>query len=498
MVMNKRLISFKNRNIFKILLSFAVLLLQTACAQTSDDSFEAAWQKFINRPELKHANVGLLISDAQTGEQIHAFRNEKILMPASVQKLISTAYALETLGPDYRFKTEVAYSGKPDSLTGILNGNLYVIGGGDPTLASKYFAGTGRDIVSETIQELKAHGIKKINGRIIALDGIYGTQRAPSTWGWQDIANYYASGASGLSYSDNDYTLVFDTRCNIGELVSLKGQKPEVPGMTFINEVTAYEGKSDLSYIHGSEYSNLRYIRGKLPDGEADYEIRGSLPNPPLYLAQIIEASLKENQIQVAEEAECRQFAEDVGWTRIVQIFSPELQHIVQKTNRHSINLYAEHLLRQPLAVQKPAAGIDEALDSMRMFWQRKALYNDAVKYYDGAGLSLAAGLSPQHLADILFYMKHHSSSSGVFIESLPVSGEQGTLRYFLHKSPAKGQFRLKSGSFTGIRSYAGYGTTKSGRELIAVLMINHFTGDTYALRNKMADLFESMYLTIE
>jgi len=155
-------------------------------------------------------------------------------------------------------------------------------------------------------------------------------------------------------------------------------------------------------------------------------------------------------------------------------------------------------MLRQPLAVKKPAAGIDEALDSMKVFWKQKGLDNEAVNYYDGAGLSLAAGLSPQHLSDILYYMKHKSANSAVFTESLPVSGEQGTLRYFLHKSPAKGQFQLKSGSFTGIRCYAGYGTTKSGRKLIAVLMVNHFTGDTYALRNKMADLFESMYLMID
>jgi serine-type D-Ala-D-Ala carboxypeptidase/endopeptidase (penicillin-binding protein 4) len=488
----------KKAKLFNVFSVIFLWLLQTACAQTADESFESAWQKFLNLPELKHANVGMLISDAQTGESIHAFRSEKILLPASVQKLISTAYALETLGPDYRFKTEVAYSGKPDKLTGVLNGNVYIIGGGDPTLGSKYFSGSGRDIVAEAIREIKAQGIKRINGSIIALDGIYGTQRAPSTWGWQDVANYYASGASGLTYSDNDYTLTFDTRSNIGEPVILLRQEPNVPGMIFINEVRAYDGDSDLSYIHGSEYSDLRYIRGKLPAGKATYEIRGALPNPPLFLAQLVETGLEENAIRVSEGAAGKQFGENAGLTRIVQIYSPKLEEIIKQTNRHSINLYAEHMLRQPLAVKKPAAGIDEALDSMKVFWKQKGLDNEAVNYYDGAGLSLAAGLSPQHLSDILYYMKHKSANSGVFTESLPVSGEQGTLRYFLHKSPAKGQFQLKSGSFTGIRCYAGYGTTKSGRNLIAVLMVNHFTGDTYALRNKMADLFESMYLMID
>lgn len=493
--MSKASKMFFSGNMFWV---FVFVMLQAACAQTNKKGFESDWQKFVEQSELKHANIGFLVIDAQSGLALQEYESRKVFLPASVMKIITTAYALETLGPNYRFTTQVAYSGKPDPLTGQLNGNLYIIGGGDPTLGSKYFSAASKDLFKKTLAALKSRGIKKISGNIIAFDGIYGTQRAPSTWGWQDIANYYASGASGLSYADNEYSLIFDTRVPPGDTVNLLRQEPPVKGMRFINEVTAYEGDSDLSYIFGSEYSDLRYIRGKLPAGDARYTIRGSFPNPPLFLARRMKSYLSQNALTVSGEALQKSHINQTGLSRVVRLYSPGLMNIINVTNKHSINLYAEHLYRQPIAVKLPGSGIDAALDSMHAFWSRKSELSEAEIYADGAGLSPSARISPAHLADVLFYMKNRASFSKLFEKSLPVSGEQGTLRYFLHRSPAKGKFRLKSGSFTGIRAYAGYGTLKSGREVIVVLIVNNFTGGTYALRKKMAVLFEALYLRQE
>lgn len=475
-----------------------VPLLLLTCAKKPAGSFETDWQQFKSLPELKHAGIGLIITDASDRSIIFSENQEKLFLPASVHKLITTAYALEKLGPEYVFETKVYYDGTIDTANHSLQGNVYVIGGGDPTLGSKYFKKVNKDISVEIIAALKSLGVSKLRGNIIVSDAIYGTQRAPSTWGWQDVANYYASGASGLSFADNQYSLFFNTQVRNGETVKLLRSEPNMDNLLFINEVTAYSGSEDLSYIHGSEYTRLRYIRGKLPAGKVEYEIKGAMSNPPLFLANKLVNNLDSSGISVEGSARHERVSAPEHAKLMVSLQSPALRYILRITNHSSINLYAEHFLRQPLAEENPGQGIDEALTAMQDFWKDKGLYHEALKYYDGAGLSLANRISPKHLSDILYYMKHQSQYSEVFKESLPLAGTEGTLRRFLNKSAAKGKFQLKSGSFTGIRCYAGYGTTQSGKEIIMVLMVNDFTGNTYRLRNKMATVFESAYLNVK
>ncbi len=480
-----------------IFFSLLILILPFSCGNKKPESFESDWQKFKSLPQLKHANIGLIIKDAVTGADIYEYNADKLFLPASVYKIITTSYALEKLGAQYTFKTKVFFNGTIDAVNHTLNGDIYIEGGGDPTLGSKFFKNINKDIIAETISALKKRNISNITGNIIVSDAIYGTQRAPSTWSWQDVANYYASGAAGLSYADNMYNLYFDTSVGYGEKVKLLRSEPEMNNLTFINEVTAYSGKEDLSYIHGSEYTQLRYIRGKLPAGKSEYKIKGAMTNPPLFMGNKLFNEMNKSGINVRGEIKLIRSSVPASAQQLLVIKSPILRYILRSTNHSSINLYAEHLLRQPLAEQVAGQGIDEALEDMRSFWKSKGLYHDALQYCDGAGLSLADRISPKHLADVLYYMKNKSANSSVFIQSLPLAGKEGTLRKFLNNSKAKEHFQLKSGSFTGIRSYAGYGTTASGKKIIMVLMVNDFSGNTYSLRNKMAKVYESAYLYI-
>ncbi|MEA2043313.1 MAG: D-alanyl-D-alanine carboxypeptidase/D-alanyl-D-alanine-endopeptidase [Bacteroidota bacterium] len=474
-----------------------ILYIQTGCAQSVQQSQSFQYQTFLSQPELKHAAAGLIIMDADTKQTIASYNSEKSLSPASVQKLVTTAYALEKLGSSYRFQTKIYYSGSIDTITQILNGNIYVKAGGDPSLGSKYFH-KNRAVEEDITQAVRELGIKKVNGNIIVDDNIYDTQRAASSWAWQDIANYYASGASGFTYKDNLYALYFDTRGKVGSKTKLIKQVPKVPGMTFINEVVSYAGRSDLSYIYGSEYSNLRYVRGELPAGRKAYKIKGAVPNPPLYFAQTLKLALENKAIKVNGQALHERNVDFKNAKELLVIRSPQLSAIITKTNTHSINLYAEHLLRQPLTVIHKQVSAKAAADDMKAYWTAQAVNCEGVEYADGCGLAILGKLTPVHLAELLYFMRNSSSVSDAFYRSLPVAGKSGTLKYFLDNTSAADKFRLKSGSFTGVRSYAGYGTTQSGRHIIAVVMVNNYTGKSSAMKNQMEKLFLSIYTDVK
>ena len=133
------------------------------------------------------------------------------LAPASVMKLITSAAALELLGPEYTFKTTVGYTGTLNKRTGRLNGNIIIHGGGDPALGSKYFSDHYGDFLHNWVAEIRKTGIKKIRGRVITDDSYYDFLPVPAKWLWEDEGNYYGAGAYGLSVFDNTYEIHFQT-----------------------------------------------------------------------------------------------------------------------------------------------------------------------------------------------------------------------------------------------------------------------------------------------
>ncbi|MFT3753018.1 MAG: D-alanyl-D-alanine carboxypeptidase [Paludibacter sp.] len=163
---------------------------------------------FAKSPLLENANVSLLVSDANTGQALYQFRPKSLATPASTMKLVTTATALELLGPDFCFETKLEIDGKV-SADSILAGNLYIHGGGDPTLGSEKLG--EKDFFPQWIQAVKNAGIKKITGQIIADATLFDDEGVNPRWTWEDMGNYYAAGAYGISYMDNTYKLVLQS-----------------------------------------------------------------------------------------------------------------------------------------------------------------------------------------------------------------------------------------------------------------------------------------------
>lgn len=478
---------------------FSLLSLKGQTLSKQKHSLNIALNALKYDKDMKNAGIGFYVIDINTGEVLSSYNENLSLTPASVQKLITTATALEYLGSEFKFETDLEYTGYIDKQTQILNGNLIIKGGGDPTLGSKYFAVTSThlflDVWAESISKL---GIKYINGSIIGDARLYGYGIVPPTWSWEDIGNYFGAGPCGLSIYDNFYTLYFNTGNTVGDKTEIVKFEPEIPGMSFDNQVTSDAINSDKSYIFGAPYTYFRYIQGELPLNKTGYKVKGSIPDPAYYAAYEFKKKLKSYGINSGKATTFRlspelEFLDTVKHVLSYVIKSPALKDIIARTNFRSINLFAEHLFKHS---QLKACNFDLSKTDKNFvenFWRIKGVNTSGMQIYDGSGLSKYNTVTAKQIASILLYMKKRSKYSEVFYESIPVVGKNGTVKNICKGSNAVDNMRAKSGSIKSVRAYSGYVTSKSGRKVAYSLIINNYTGSSSNTRRKMEKLMAAI-----
>jgi len=442
---------------------------------------------FVNNPLLVNANISLLVKDMKTNKTICQYRPNNSTIPASTMKLVTTATALELLGPSFCFETKLEIDGTLSS-NGVLNGNLYIRGGGDPTLGSEHLG--DKDFLTKWVAKIQQIGIKRINGQIIADGSLYDNLGVNPKWTWEDIGNYYAAGAYGISYMDNTYQLVLRSGAE-GTTPEILRVIPEIPALTFENHLKSTTIEFDSAYFYGAPHSYLRSIHGEIPANRLEYIIKGDIPNPGLLLAEHFQDRL------VASGISMNRLPSDVAYNqnnrRVILVQnSPPLSDIIRETNVKSNNGYAEQIFRY-LALQKyKIATSNGAVEVVRAFWKSKGLPVEQLFMYDGCGLSPVDAVSSGFYVDLLVYMQTISSNKDAFFNSLPVSGKSGTLTGFLQKTPLQGKVHAKSGTISRVKCYAGYIDSK-GLNYVFAIMVNNPNGTSKAVTRKMEEFLLSI-----
>ena len=447
-------------------------------------------------PDFKTAGFAFYAIDVNSDEVISKLNMDMALKPASTLKLVSTATILELYGPEYKFETTLAYTGEIDSNHNVLNGDIIIKGGGDPTLGSKYFESTKeKQFLFDWVASISELGIDSISGSVIADARAFSWDIVPPTWAWLDMGNYYCAGACGLTVYDNYYTIFFNTGDQIGETVEISGITPRIPNLIFDNKITADSIAYDNGYIFGSPYSSERYLRGQLPVSRKNFAIKGSIPDPAHFVALELDSMLVQSNIKIAHSATTvRQLYKGVDFKMIEsQILfttrSVKVADIITQTNTHSINLFAEHCLIQSGIKLGASPETDSSVDSLMSFWANKGMDTHGMNMFDGSGLSHYNTISPHQMVYLLNYMKDESNYFDVFYNSMAIAGETGTLKNMFKGSVAEGKLRAKSGTVNRAKAYAGYVTSKSGREIAFSMVVNNFSCSSSEARAKLEQL---------
>lgn len=467
---------------------FLPLLFFTPCIGAQATVQEAVTQ-FNADPELAGATIAVKVIDVSTGVEVASANPELACIPASTQKLITTAAAMDILGPDHQFTTQLVATGEVDK--GILQGDLYIVGGGDPSLGSPYLNGVPGldDLLIRWQRAITKAGIKRVNGRIIGDASYYGTDGVASGWPWSDIGNYYGAGAFGLNIHENFYFLDFLQRTKEGSKPLLQGPRPQVPGLELTNELrSGPRGSGDQAYIYGAPYGYDNYVRGTIPVGTRRFTIKGALPDPPLFAAQALCRHLEANNIPVSLAAESDRTLGSGRFRpgRVIDTYeSPSLAQLVDRTNLRSLNLYAEALLRE-VNKARGKEGFELSSAEILADWLTgQGLEVATARFEDGSGLATRNFISPDLMTDFL----RKQAGATRWRASVPVAGKSGSMKGYLKGTAAEGRLAAKSGSLGAVRAYAGYATRKDGQELAFTIMVNNFTVESRSLRNKMLAL---------
>jgi D-alanyl-D-alanine carboxypeptidase/D-alanyl-D-alanine-endopeptidase (penicillin-binding protein 4) len=477
---------------------FIFLFLETTLFGQA--ALNKALSKFINDSDLATAGISVTVMDVQTGQLIASHQADKSLIPASSMKIVTTGAALGMLSPDYVFKTEVQYDGAFNLQTGVLDGNIYLKGYGDPTLGSADLMTIPdlNTVMNQFADAIDNAGICKINGRVIG-DGTFfqGIDGVGLNWQWDDIGNYYGAGAYGLNIHENYYFLNLQQVPILGSQPKILGTKPYVPEITFSNKLTsAASGTGDNSYIFTAPYSDESLIRGTIPIGNNTFKVKGSMPDPVLTAAYYLHQQLKENYRVTIRKSPTN--IEDVNIPilpkkTIYTYYSPKMSVIVDRTNMESVNLYAESLLRLLGQVQSSTGTPSAGIDAVKKYYEAKGVKLDGFFMEDGSGLSSKNAVSSRHLAAIMRVIANDNTINTAFYNSLPKAGESGTLKNMFKGTKAVGNLRAKSGSMTRVRSYTGYATRPNGKQWSFSVIVNNYNCSGGEMRRKLQDLMESM-----
>lgn len=448
----------KAKHILALLFTLATLTLQA----------QNALQKFLSEPALQHANISFLLQDAETGQTICEHNPNILATPASVTKLFTTATALELYGGDYQFSTTLEIDGTllPD---GTLQGNLYIVGTGDPTMGS--FKHGDRSFLFTWLKKVKQHGIKKIEGKVIADISFFDPEAINAHWIWEDIGNYYAPGISALSYMDNTLHIQLQSG-PVGSKPLITKVTPEIEGLQFENHLQCSPITFDSAYVHGIPLHNQRYLFGAIPANRGKFGLKGDIPNPGLLLAQHFTQLLREASVNVSEGSDYT-FQRDTTREVIYTHYSPALREIVWEINQKSNNHYAEQLFRHIGSQLAIPASTNHSIATIKSYW-RTRIWDDNYFLSDGSGLSPQNAISAATFVRLIHYMTQQSAHKEDFIRSLPTAGQSGTLTSFLRGTYLEGHLQAKSGTTRRIKSYGGIIHTPDGRNYTFAIIVNN------------------------
>jgi len=413
-------------------------------------------------PVLKNATWGFVVYDPKTKKVISSYNENTPLVPASTTKLLTTETAMNMLGENYRWMTQLEYSGEIDE-NGVLNGNLYIVGSGDPSLGTnKAGAWSYRDIVADFTGGISREGIKKVNGDIIIQTALFkgNISRLPENVVWLESNNYYLPAGTTREINPANEKLIVKKSINAA---------------------------SDKKFFYVSPYAHTMVYAEKY---EGDGVLTTKLPDAPAYLANTFKASLVKSGIAVTGKVTPKMTDASPETRKMIASYkSPTLADIVYYTNQKSDNSLAEALLK---TVGYFKLG-DQTTESGRVVVNNhlKDIQFDleGLNYMDGSGLSRSNKVTPISQVKYLTSLMDEKYYKSYF-NSLPIGGQSGTLKS-MFLGEGNGQVFAKTGTLNKVKTLAGYLKTNTGRMLVFSLMVNNYAGSVSQVKAKMEQLLK-------
>ena len=429
--------------------------------------------------KLPSAFVGIVIKNSEN--KIFYKRNSnKHFIPASNTKLFTCTAAMLDLGKDFKYTTSFMLY-KSLLRDRVLDGNLYIKFTGDPTYTSK-------DLYNNLMQ-LKKIGVHTIRGNLVIDDtGFAGSYYAPGI-SFDDLGNSYAAPVSSLILDNNLLKFEVKGGKRAGDSVDIISNK-QTRFFKFDNDVETVGAN-----VYGKNYADIsvdidRYnkikLTGTISENFKKEEIV-AIQNPFKYASAVVKVLLRKSNIRFDRKIFSGKTPQNTD--PVIVNASKPLPVLIKHSLKESDNLYADAFLKT-MGIQKNGVGTYvEGLNVMvDMLRQITDIRFRNLKLYDGAGLSRYNLVTPEQIAELLTGIYGDESLNEYIINSLPVSGVDGTLKDRMNSNKVKGYIKAKTGSMGGVSALSGYIFIDRRSPIIFTVLIN---GIVNSAKPKIAKEFE-------
>jgi serine-type D-Ala-D-Ala carboxypeptidase/endopeptidase (penicillin-binding protein 4) len=454
-------------------------------------------------PESERGFWGVDAVSLDTGNALVELNEDKLFTPASNAKLFTTAAVFGLIGPDYRFKTTVESMGTLDKY-GRLNSDLILVGRGDPNLSGRtlpYNLHTERkappiQVLQALADQLVQHGLKYVDGDVIADDSYFVWERYGEGWSQDDLAREWGAPVSALTINDNVIFVNIMPADRPGERAFLS-VTPFPEYYKIDNRVIttpAGSGPRTVS-INREPGANLLTFWGNIAQDDPGFGEALAIDDPADFAARLFRQLLEERGVTVygrarthhTELASMQTFSvtsmASGGGTDsrppnpapmiLASYQSQPIAQDLRVINKVSQNLHAELMLRL-LGKEKGNSGsIEGGLEVLRSFLVNAGIKPDQFVFLDGSGLSREDLVTPEAMVLLLQYC-HKQSWGQAFEDTLPVAATDGSLADRFRNTPAAGMVRAKTGSLSHVYALSGYATTQSGDHIAFSIMTNN------------------------
>ncbi len=420
-----------------------------------------------------HATVAFVARSLATGETLYSRNGRSWLVPASTMKVLTAVAAAERLGWGFRFETRLLATGP--IVKGVLDGDLLVVGTGDPTINRRH--PTRADAFDQWARALKARGLQRINGHVIGDDSLVEAPGWGIGWAWDDLVEDYGAAVTALQYNENVVTVTLGPGLTPGA-PPVVYVSPSNHGLLLdVQAVTSAQDTTPALVVAREPGTRFLEVRGRAPWGGEPISTTVAVANPTLFFAgELRQALIRQGiavdgtGVDIDEESDRARASE--ATTLLVDQSAP-LSEIATEMLAWSINLYAESLV-VALDQTLPASTAD-GVATLRATLDSLGVPADGYLTRDGSGLSRNDYLSADTLVATLEGAWRRPGLREGLRGVLPVTGGPGMLERRLTGTPGAGRVRAKSGSMSNVRSLAGLVETTAGEPLAFAFMSNGF-----------------------
>ena len=488
-------------------------------------------------PSVSRAHWGIAVTTLD-GQPLYGLDEGKLFRPASNNKLFTTAAAMALLGPEKTFETRVY--GKLDVATGVVNGDLVLLGGGDanfgadnlpylaPSQRSKSVARPPslRDL-QMLVDQLAAKGVKRVTGNIVGDDTLFPWEPYPEAWEADDLVWGYGAPVSALTIADNQLKLTITPGRSTGPkgretfpAATAQLDQSDVPYYTVKAEVeTSPAGSADGVQVERLPGSRVVRVYGSLAEDAAPDVEHISIDDPAAYAASALRDMLLQRGVLVDGSAHSKHQVQRDGrgffsslraanscedlviaggqcggncftvapqGNLLATHTSAPLAEDVVFTDKTSQNLHAELLLHH--LGQRVFCGQGSTVGGARMvraFLLHAGLDGDDFVFYDGSGLSTHDLVTPRATSQLLAFASKQPWFSQ-WKTALPVGGEDGSLTARFPDAPLKDHVFAKTGTLGESRALSGYLDCASGRQVIFSILVDDHSPQSSADRIAM------------